>query len=64
MSGGSELIRLAVAGPAFGTEVGDFVLYEGAHEPEVAAGLFSTGKEALRISPLPSQISARCLRLA
>ena len=28
------------------------------------AGLFSAGKVALRMSPLPSQISARCLRLA
>jgi len=38
MGGGGELVRIGVAGPAFGTEVGDFALHEGAHEPEVAAG--------------------------
>ena len=38
LGGGVELVRIDIAGPAFGTEVGDFVLCEGAHEPEVAAG--------------------------
>ncbi len=38
LGGGVELVRIDVAGPTFGTEEGDFVLCEGAHEPEVAAG--------------------------
>jgi len=38
VGGGGELIRVDAAGPAFGAKVGDFVLHEGAHETEVAAG--------------------------
>ena len=38
LDGGAELVRIEVAGPAFGSEVGDFVLCEGVHESEVAAG--------------------------
>ena len=51
---GGELVGFAVTGPAFGTEVGDFVLCEGAHEPEVAAG---GGEDAVLAVGVPADDS-------